>query len=375
MLPGFNVWGGDASCSRQSKAEGSMAEFPQSFETTSAGLHTGRGIDVADLLPPAAAAKVTLLRQHASDLRVAIPKFEDRLEAAALRTGHEKRLTELTRPRVHGGHGLSEDHPQAMQERKAIAKITAELERIDNLIEVRSAKWQTATKLLQAIDQFVIGGGMPRGCDAEEAEPPKVKANGNLSAAIEAERHRVRELRADAHRITSSPYPAADSKRRMREAIENLAARGRPSVARMVEQGAGEIDFADEQYRVPVFTDREAGIAALAIPDVLGLIAFLFKPALIAALDSEISSESDDGSALSEKQRAEQLAQIETDILAHERIEAALVWSAQVQGIGIEQRPDISVLALLGLRLVTRAHVAQSGTSPEHVMTFAHPER
>jgi hypothetical protein len=41
------------------------------------------------------------------------------------------------------------------------------------------------------------------------------------------------------------------------------------------------------------------------------------------------------------------------DLLSVERDEAALTWSAMEQRLPIEFRPDISPLALLGLKLVT----------------------
>lgn len=320
----------------------------------------------------AAAEKLIMLRQHAADLHAAIPTFEARQEAAQVETAHQTRIAQLTRPRVMGGHGMEEDAAQVTMERKALDKATATLQRLDELIEVRTAKWRDGTRIVQAVDEFFLAGGIPRGCAVEEVEPPKLAKNGNLVEAIERERHRIRELRADAHRVASCPFPSSHTKRRMREAIEALAERGRPSVSRLVELD-GAVEFADVAHQIPIITDKDAGIASLVEPDALALIAWLFKPAMIAALDAEITAESDDKIALSEKQRGEQLAQIDQDIIEHERVEAALTWTAWAQGVTAEHRPDIKVLALLVLRLITAPRAEPSGTTPGHSVSFAVP--
>jgi hypothetical protein len=312
--------------------------FTQSYETTSAGLHTGRDVDVCDLLPPSAADKVIKLRQHADDLHVQIPEFETRLEVSQKKTAHDSRIAQLMRPKTQGGFALDADAPQVVAEQRLADKAKAEVQRIDELIEIRTAKWRGGIRILQTVDEFFIAGGVPSNCVVEEVAP-KLAKNGNLIETIERERHRIRELRADAHRVASCPYPSSHTKRKMREAIEALAMRGTPSVSRLVELN-GEIDFADLQHRIPVITDKDAGIATLIETDALGLIAWLFKPALIAALDNEIADESDDKIALSEQQRAEQVAQIERDIVERERIESELIWTAWQQGTAVEHRTD-----------------------------------
>jgi hypothetical protein len=84
----------------------------------------------------------------------------------------------------------------------------------------------------------------------------------------------------------------------------------------------------------------------------LGLIAWLFTDQLIAKLDKAI----DAAAALSREQREVQEAQIMADMLAVERKECALIFAAEAQGSVIDFRPDTSVQALLGIRLVTAPH-------------------
>src|SRR5258708_12588525 len=62
--------------------------------------------------------------------------------------------------------------------------------------------------------------------------------------------------------------------------------------------------------------------------DLLPLIAWLHKSALIAALDREIDTESDDAAALSATERETRAAVVMGDLLAVEYDESALLWRA-----------------------------------------------
>ena len=97
--------------------------------------------------------------------------------------------------------------------------------------------------------------------------------------------------------------------------------------------------------------------------DVVGLIAFLHKPTLIAALDALIADESDDAAALSHEAREKAEAEVMGDLLAVERDESELCWRAQREGLPVEHRSDISPLALLGMKLTTAPASNGQGTS------------
>ena len=70
--------------------------------------------------------------------------------------------------------------------------------------------------------------------------------------------------------------------------------------------------------------------------DTVALVARLHQDALIAALDREISTESDDEAALSHEARQQREAETMADLLDVERQEAALTWSAIEQGLPVE---------------------------------------
>lgn len=78
--------------------------------------------------------------------------------------------------------------------------------------------------------------------------------------------------------------------------------------------------------------------------DGLGLLSWLFKDKLIAALDAEIDAISDDKNALSDEQRDARLAKLHDDLLDAERAECALI-----EGTAIAHRTDTDARALLAI--------------------------
>jgi phosphoribosylaminoimidazole (AIR) synthetase len=90
------------------------------------------------------------------------------------------------------------------------------------------------------------------------------------------------EVSANINRISSSPFPSAHCKAKMREQIEALAQRA-PSVANLVEHLAA-VEFPMMQVRATVFNAGAGAVAYHDAVDVVGLIAFLHKPQLLAAL-------------------------------------------------------------------------------------------
>jgi hypothetical protein len=154
----------------------------------------------------------------------------------------------------------------------------------------------------------------------------------------------------------------------MRDQIEKLATLGEPDASRLIEHNL-DVEFADvrRSVRVEGIETRTAGIAAWEEPNMLATMAWLLKPALIAALDFAIDSVADDTNALSPEAREVKAAEVQRDILAVEREEAALTWAAQAKGLPVEHRSDISPLALLSLRLITAPKaLPREGSSPEH---------
>jgi hypothetical protein len=146
-------------------------------------------------------------------------------------------------------------------------------------------------------------------------------------------------LQADARRVEASPFPAAYARKRMRDQVAALAARGAPSVSRLIDAD-GDIEFVEASHHVPVMGRADASIASWQEPDAFLLTVFLNRDALIKALDGEISAESDDTNAMTHEQRQKATATIMADMLACDRELSELIWLAQAEGLPVEFRSD-----------------------------------
>ncbi len=322
---------------------------PQPF---SAGVHLQPQQDVIERLPEERKDLVRKLRQRSADQHAVIPAGEDVRQASLAKIDAENLVKELQAHPQNWGENLPPDHPLVLEATKALEKVTADFERLKELQETRTARWQAASQAKAACEDW-LRHGVPGGTHLEaiETEPPKVAKSENIADAIERHRRRVRELKADLHRIASAPFPSSYSKQRLREMVEQLAARGTPDVTNLIEHDRNII-WPTLRVQSEVH-GAQRSLAFHEAIDVVGLFAAILKPAMISFLDTLVDADKDDAAALSHEARQQAEAEAMADLLDIERQEAALIWSAQAQGLPIEFRSDISPLAILQVRLVT----------------------
>jgi hypothetical protein len=203
-----------------------------------------------------------------------------------------------------------------------------------------------------------------------EGKPPQLLKNETVIDAIERHRRRGRELKADLNRIRSAPYPSEHVRAKIKQEVEALAMVGAPSVSDAVEHDR-KIIWPLQRLRADVVNSQVPAFAHTEVVDVLALTCWLHKDALLAALDREITSESDDAAALSGTERETRAAVVMGDLLAVEYDEARLVWQAQADKLPCEHRSDCAPQCILQVRLETAPHTNGQGTSPQHVITFA----
>jgi hypothetical protein len=320
--------------------------------------------DVIERLPEDRKDLLRKLRQHRADKHALVPEFETIREASMARVEAEHALKRLTDHPQDGGFNLPDDNRSVIAAKRTLEKATDDFERLKQLQEVRSAAFQSASAALAAVESW-LRDGVPGNCTLEtvEVEPKLNKGESALLDAIENRRRRVRELRADLHRIASAPFPSAYCKAKMRTQVEALAMQGAPSASRLVELD-GKIEFQTQRLTSEVHAEQRA-LAFAQVPDTVALVAWLHKDALVKRLDAEIDAEADDKAALSHADRELRTAETMGDLLDIERQEAALTWSAIGQGLPCEFRADCSPIAILGLKLVTTPRTsALPGTTP-----------
>lgn len=105
----------------------------------------------------------------------------------------------------------------------------------------------------------------------------------------------------------------------------------------------------------------------------LALTCWLHKDAILAALNREITSESDDAAALSTTERETRASAVMGDLGAVEYDEAHLVWQAQAEKLPLEHRSDCAPAAILQVRLVTAPRTNGSQGSSPHAFDVIMP--
>jgi hypothetical protein len=254
--------------------------------------------DLIEVLPPAAAGKLLALRQRSADAhRLTVP-HADLQEASMARINAERELTRLTdHPQDHG-FGLKADAAQVIAAKRLLDRTTEAFARLQDLQQQRSSAWQAASRVVSAVETW-LRDARPQGTVLEDIETPEVKLlkGESLTDAISRLQRRCRELKATAHTIASAPHPSGWAKAKMRQEIEALATRGEPDATNLIEHG-GAIRFPTLRAQAEVH-GAQRSLAFMEVTDVAGLLAFILKPTLTAALDKLIDEASDDAAALS----------------------------------------------------------------------------
>jgi hypothetical protein len=339
---------------------------PQPF---SAPMSLAPSFDVIEISPGGRwQDRLRQLRQRFHDLNVIIPKFEQIHELSTTRILAEQRLTRLLDHQSAGGFHLKPDDPRITEQRRLVDKLNDDLRRLNELAEVRSAAWQSASLVMSACESW-LRDGRPPGTMLEDHEvdvPKLAKGENGLLEQIENRRRRGRELRADLHRIRSAPFPSSYCKQRMREQVRELAMQGEPVVSDLIENDR-KIVWPTQRVQSTVYNTEVPSIAFAALEAATPLLIWLHAEAVIKRLDAEIDAEADDKAALSHEARQQQEAEVMGDLLACERSEAALVWLGMEQKLPVEHRADCAPQAILQVQLVTAPRATNGqGTSPEH---------
>jgi hypothetical protein len=284
------------------------------------GVHTAPAFDVANLLPPAASERLLQLRQRAKDSHAVIPPFEEVRTASMARIEAANSLKRLTDHPQHFGMGLKADAPQAVAAQRLLDKLSADFQRLQKLQATCSAAWNVATQALARVQDW-LKSGRPAGVALEDVDTAVKLAKGeaNWLEAIANRQRRVKEIKADLRRTQDAPFPSAWAREKMRAEIEARAATGAPSTSLLVERG-DKIDWPMQPVRAQVY-GVEGAFAAHAAVDPVGLLCWLFKDAMIAALEGEIATEACDEEALTIEERQRRESELLGDLLEKEMLE------------------------------------------------------
>jgi hypothetical protein len=316
------------------------------FMNSTAGV-AGERPDPGEGLPGPARAKLTALRDRLEDARSLTQAASDKVSEAREIWQHAVRQLGIANGAA--GHPLAEDHPARKLAQDRIDKARLTLDRLAAATDERAAKAAPIAHLVQAIDRYLRD--LPE-VKPIKAAPVQLKGKESLADAVERLRTERAKLAAQLHTVKSAPIPSADSKRKARAAIDDLAKRGTPDIRALIEWG-GPITWplVDKRAQLSGFVQAEGepalyGQAIGEAVDVPALLAWTLKPALTAALDAEVDRHSDDAAALTDAERAKRTAALLAQILECEHQECWLIEQSEGR---LEYRPDCDPRAVLSI--------------------------
>lgn len=284
-------------------------------------------------LPRAAEDKLDLLRRQRADYFALLNPLHD--EENALISERMDLNIQLGRRRATG---FGEDRNAGTADLvERIEKLDVKLARVRNALAQRLQNKSSSVGLIQSIDDYLKMAQRKGPLTAFTGEV--VVPKGDPSKVLSKTREAIAELKADRHKVRSSSYPSSVAKAHVKSIIDEMADRGRPSVAALLEN-VRHVEWKGASAVRWEFGNQIDGAVVAGAQ----LIAWLQRDALLAALYAEIDEMADDKNALSEEQRTAELARIEAQALEQERIEEVLV-----EDLGVDRRPDADPRAVLGL--------------------------
>lgn len=226
-----------------------------------------------------------------------------------------------------------------------------------------TSDWHAASAALSAAETWLRNRQGGRLEDFVLDIEPVQKKGESLPDAIARHRGRVEELKAALQTTRNAPLDANTRKARARASIEDLAMRGAIRIERDGAVVLPSVTLQSSLANVALAQGARGAIAFTESVDAGPLLAYLHKGALIEAASAIIDSESSD-QAMTDQARWQTETELMAELLDVERAESQAVWTAQSQGMSVEHRPDVSVVALLGIvTLVEPPRIP--GSSPE----------
>ncbi len=291
--------------------------------------------DAIDALLPAAAAKLSHLRELADDRHGAAMGARERLEA--IRENRQKLQGTISSTRNMRGYQNSEHLAKLEADLK---QLEAKMRKANDAYAERSARWTAVSRVVQRIDAYI--GDLPTSVAIKRFAGPAPKPKGTPADVIATCRARVEQIRAAMITVDTAPPPSADLIKKALEQVDDLARRGEPDLSLLFANAGGvEYPMTDLFLRVSGSPTAVNGEVA----DTLALLAWLHRDALRKKVAALITEQADDEAAIAPADKSRRLDALRADLLAVERLECAAVEAAGTD----DYRADTDPRALLGL--------------------------
>ncbi|KYH02139.1 hypothetical protein [Bradyrhizobium sp. DOA1] len=240
-------------------------------------------------------------------------------------------------------HGWDDDGDQIVKKVRDPSRLVAANARVDSLAwQLARLKDATAPVARLTLERANSELAKYAGKKLVPVERPRLPLAKAQSAAEALPQIRAQSLDALAERraVSKAALTKEEVKTAMRRELGKLCDSGPPTILPM---------FHGAKIAWP---QRNFGEGRYNVPDGVSLIAFLFRD----ELDKKLSELIDFNAAafpdaMSAEEKADRLAELDAEIDALERVEAACVEQIIADGGVAFHRPDISILAVLSLRV------------------------
>src|SRR5439155_20829061 len=108
-------------------------------------------------------------------------------------------------------------------------------------------------------------------------------------AAVEAQRQRIAELRAEITQTRARPVTSQEAKALARQQVMEIGRRAEPSILGLIERGS-PVSFKDIHKQSPVLTAAGAGVVSDTSPDIWALYFLIHGKDILAWLDEKIDA-------------------------------------------------------------------------------------
>lgn len=232
---------------------------------------------------------------------------------------------------AHDGLSHSEKEPYAAELAAEIQELVEARGRLDN----RSAAHAERRNALAALERRLTEFLATLSAAPASAPPvdPKLSAD-KFDTELAKTRAEISDLLERIAQVERAHHPSNGVKARARAKIEARAVP--PNVRVAIEHG--------EDFRFPTIVEKTG-----AAIDVEGLLYWLLKDQIIAAVEREIDDAADDSKALDATTRKRMRADLAAELFAAESREEAIISAAEAIGRTFDRRADADVRAVLGL--------------------------
>lgn len=321
-------------------------------------------VPARDRLPePARSKLVGLLRLNAEARELARTIVDELMEASNATSRAKSALAGLQDAFVASQLGKTllpkADHPSVTQKQAEVAQQERKLKEVQQVAAQRRERRQLIGAVCAGLETYVEKHIDELGVIAD-AKRVKVKAGENASTALARIRSEREELLRRLDAVRRAPITKDMALARVSAQIASLAARGAPSLDRLLTYDA-DIDWPMRTERgalTAIAGGRDAqggavqsdvrGTAHVSAPDALAILVWTARDGIEAKLLAEIEARYDEAkeAGLTDEQRAQQSGKLAEQVLDLERAECGLI---EELNDPFALRPDTDPRAVLGL--------------------------